>query len=292
VGLHRLSLALDPKRLQRLDLEGGARPGEDVVRDEDLARGRPCHQAGGEVRSISLEGVGAAVGRPEVRGEQPSAADADLERQAEPGIGDRAYRAEHPLLVVSAARRCSGDEHDLAAPGSDVRVEERDLVLEGDALDRVETLLEGVGDRVRAGRREQLVGSAEVEERDRERPVLRLAAAFDQVATDRHGHAAPEIDVRDVTDAVRPVDLDDGRACEHDARAPGSAEQLRIELPRRRPGDDDLAWLREGLGFDGRVRGRSDDDELPVQLADEEEVEATRVDADRHPQSHSARRGS
>src|SRR5207253_3563663 len=123
---------------------------------------------------------------------------------------------EHSLLVV--ARRCgrARDEHDLAAVAVDVRLEEGDLVPIGRVLDDGHALLERVGRDYGPFVSKELLDAAELDEGDRDRPMLRLALLEQQVLADRDRQAPRKVERIDAADGLRAGTFNVGLPPEED----------------------------------------------------------------------------
>src|SRR5262249_10836911 len=148
-----------------------------------------------------------------------------------------------------------------------------DLVLARDALHRADELLQDVGERLRTVPLEQLVGTPEVNECGRHRPVLGLPATGEKVLADIDWEAALEGEARDVAYRRRAVRAHAWPSSQQDDRPPGPSRAPRIERGGRPPAERDLSGLGHGLDLDRRAGARSGDQELEVQVADEKEVE-------------------
>src|SRR5207248_6502941 len=119
-----------------------------------------------------------------------------------------------------------------------------------------------------------------VDERDRERTMLGFAAAAEEVTRDGNRNALLEVHVCDVADGGGAVDLEPRGAGQQEAVASPRSHMRTVEEGGGRAADHDLAGLGRRLSRDRRVRRGAGDDELPMELADEEEVEEAAVDAD------------
>jgi hypothetical protein len=84
------------------------------------------------------------------------------------------------------------------------------------------------------------------------------------MARDGYRHATLEIDVGDVADAGRTVDLKGRGARQQITVASTSPEVRRLERRSRRARDHGLARLGRRFGGDRRVGGRSRDHQLAV----------------------------
>ena len=138
--------------------------------------------------------------------------------------------------------------------------------------------------------RQQLIRPAQLDERDRDVPVLRVGRLATELARVRRREQRREVDAGRVEE--RRHGLGHARAVreQHGARA-RLAEQARIEEPRGRRAERDLAGPRDRLGLDAGGHVGAGDDQLAVDPADEEEVELARMDADRHLQTDGPGRG-
>ena len=123
-------------------------------------------------------------------------------------------------------------------------------------------------------------------------PVLGLAASGEQVLADLDRKQLREVEIADVSDGHRALRADVRLAAEENRRTLLLPQATAVERCRGGRADGNLAGFGHGLHLDGRARGGAGDDELPVQVADEEEVEGAAVDANRHPQRDEPRRGA
>ena len=138
---------------------------------------------------------------------------------------------------------------------------------------------------------EDSVGAVEVQERDGRAAMLGVLAAVEQVPANRGRHVARDVDI-----AGNRRDRWKLRRCDPAA----SATRSRRRAPDRDTGPEacagrggahhDLAGRRGPLGFDGRRRGRTGDDQLPVGLARREHVERARVQPHRDAEHDEPRR--
>ena len=162
------------------------------------------------------------------------------------------------------------------------RVEEGDAVVERDALDGLERGGQCLRERIGPLAGEELVRAHHVDERGCHQTVLGLGSAREQMLPNRHGNARGQIESLHPFDRLAALGGDLRPAAEQDRRLLLPAEVARVERRRGLGADRDLAGVGEALHRDRTRRRRPGDDELPVQVADEEEVEDAAVDADRH----------
>ena len=209
-------------------------------------------------------------------------------------VADPPRGAQDALLVLARGLGRAGDEDHLAAVGVDVGLEERDAVLVGDPLrarDRARRARAATS--LGAGLREQGVDAAEVHEGDRGLPVLGLGAAVRDL---RGGTAAGHARARDRAPSS-------GGSGSSPPAAPGRRLQQAATflLRRRRAGSGSVAAVSSLTRISPasapdsistvRVTPGPGQQQLPVRLADEEEVEGVGVDADVHLQRHRPDRG-
>ena len=257
--------------------------------NEDLARGRLGHQAGGERRRPAEDRVRAAEGRADLAREHAATADADREWQLRVGVDRGSDRAQHPLHVVLRHARRAGDQDDPRSVAIDVALEEADLVLGRGVLHRLHHLCDGR----RRGRRplalHERVGPREADERDGRLPMLGLGDIRREVRADQARDAVHE---RQVVDGrKRPVlVLRGGCRREQEAVVACVAQHVGRQQPRGGAAHRDLSRLRRRLHAHGGRRGGPSDDELSMVAAREHEEEFAGVDPDVHLQRHGARR--
>ena len=126
--------------------------------------------------------------------------------------------AEHPLLVVPGARRRAGGQQRLDARLADVGLVEGHLVAQRRLLDGAHPLVEAAAQRLGPDLLEQPVRVHHVDEGGRDRPMLGLALAQQDVVPCRDRDGRRDVEALDVADERRALALDLGRrAQERDA---------------------------------------------------------------------------
>jgi hypothetical protein len=154
-----------------------------------------------------------------------------------------------------------------------------------------DALVECAGDLLPALLANERVGAAELDERDRDRPVLGLAVRAQEVGADRLRQTVLDREVRDVAHGRRMQLRRRRQAAQQEAGLLLLPDVSGRERGGRRGRDDDLAGVGDRLERGRLRRGLAGDQELAVALADEEEVERAGVDPDRHPQHDRPRLG-
>ena len=129
-----------------------------------------------------------------------------------------------------------------------------------------------------------------MEEGDRGRSVLGVDLALEQQLAEADGDELGKVlRGRGSRPILRLLRLDG--TPEQDS---GPLGPTTVRSGERRSGlgaEQDLARARRRLHLDGTAGGRAGDDQLAMRIADEEEVDLTAVNADRHPQRDLACRG-
>jgi len=217
----------------------------------------------------------------------------ELKGQRQVGVGDPAQCPQHPPLVVLAGMRHAGAQEELAAVAVDVGREEGHALVCEDGLERGERRSERLGDRVRTLLVQQRVGSGEANEGDAGDAVLRLGWTRLEHPAERAGEETAQ---------GLALDLALGKRLPGPGVRPPPAQQQGVVVARPggrggqrcggRRAHGDLAGVRCALGRRHLADVPPDQDELPVQRSHEEEVDRSRVQADRHrePQAAHGRR--
>jgi hypothetical protein len=286
----RLGLSLELERLERGRVERGSASLVGRRRHPDLVLRSLRHQARREGRGVAENRVRAPERRPDLAGEDASLADADVNREGESGVDDRPHRAEQPLLVVPERLRRAGDEDDSPAVTVDVALEERHLMVVRRLLDRPCEHLDRIGRRVRPLGRDDLVRARVADEGDRGVTMLPLERPdLEQLGAQRRGHG--DLDRKPVEVGQRlELTRHFRRRLQKSALAFLVPEGRRVELGGRLPADEDLAGFGGGLHLHRSACGRPGDEQFPMGVADEEELEAAGVEAGMHPQLDGSRR--
>ena len=283
-----LLLALEEQRLG-LRVEDGAGAVEHVRGRHDPIHGRPCRQAGGEVDRIAHHGVRPPGLRADVAGEDRATVDAGA--QAETGARREhvAEGSEHPLLVVARGRRSARRQIELHGADVDVGFEPGDPVARARLPDLLGDSVEQREQRLLALAGQQRVGARDLEEGDRDVPVLGLAARHREMRAQWLGDVDLELGALDV-----------GR-WRHRARA--GLQPHEEERILQRPAQPRWIHLRGGLRADHDFRRRCEilqledarrcwtaDDQLAVRALRDEHVARAGVHSGRHPQNERADR--
>ena len=282
----QLRLALGTERLDGRGLEGRARSLQHDLGREDLPRLGPAHDPRGRIDRVAEDTVGATVRWAEIPGEDLAGVDADPHRDDTGSVHHLTQCAQHPLLVVTCARRRTRGQQRLHAPLADVGLVERHLIAEGGFLDRADALVERLGERFRAEPSEQHVGVHQVDEGGGDRPVLRLAALEQHVGASRDRDALSDVEATDVTDIGSALTLHVGRRDEEQRFFFLRSDARRVEASRERRADADLAGIGACLDGDRLGCGGPGDEQLAMHAAGREELDRARGDPDRHPQRH------
>ncbi len=289
---HRMLLALHHEGLQRLGLEPHARGLEHRLRGEDLARLGLGHHARGEVHRVAHHRVGAAVRGAHVTHEDRAAVHADPHVDRGLRVGDLPQGEQHPLLVVAARVGRSRHQDDLAAVAVHVGAQERDAVAVGGLLDGGDEPVERERREVSLVVREHLVHPLEVDERDRDLPMLGVRPSLQEMLADRDRDAGRELVGVAAVHRLGRDRHDVGRlAAQQQPFALLRAEDLGRERERGREAHQDLARVGGVLHQHGLAGGRAGDHQLAVGGAHQEEVEDPAAHAHRHPERDEARRG-
>ena len=186
--------AFERERLQLDGLERASGTLEHVRRGQHLAGLRLAHQARGEGRGRTEDGVRLAELRADLAGEHAAAADPDPQRQRRLEVGDATSSAQDPLFVLAFGLRRAGDEDDLAAVAVDVTLEESDPVLVRDLLGAADEFVQGAFQPVGALLGKQIVDPAEVDECDGGLPCSDSDLPSASWATDRGGDAGVQVE--------------------------------------------------------------------------------------------------
>ncbi len=162
-------------------------------------------------------------------------------------------------------------------------------------LDKAHALVECLDRTVGTDVPDQCVGARELDERHGNRAMLGCSRGREQMSPDRHRQQQPDIDVviGDIG-AIGALDVaKDGRGPEDVSTWHRATDGTRMEMGGGRCAHDDLSGTRDGLHFGGHAGAGAADDQLAVarRVADEEELESSAVDSDRHPQGHLSGRG-
>jgi hypothetical protein len=188
--LHRLRLALDGEWLDRPHREQRVAAVQHVGRRVDRAGLRLRHHARREVHRVAHHRISTSVARPDVAGEYRAAMHADAHRNRQRARQDRAQREQNALFIVAHPLRCAAREDQLPAVGIHVRREERDAMPVTRCLRGADDAMQRGRGRVDAVLLDQCVGPFEAQECDRDRPVLRRAAAAQDVLANRRRQTA------------------------------------------------------------------------------------------------------
>ena len=173
----------------------------------------------------------------------------------------------------------SGDQQDLAPVSRDIGLGIDDLVPVSGLLNGEHELLDRSGERVGPSALEERVGALELDERRRDRPVLGVAAAREEVLANPSGRQSARSSFRTSGTGGDPRLAVTGSPGEEKPCVPGRPDGVGREQGRCRPAHDDFTGLRNPLHRDGLRGIRACDHELAVAMSDEEEVEARRSEA-------------
>jgi hypothetical protein len=151
----------------------------------------------------------------------------------------------------------------------------------GCALHGAGQLVERLGRRGRPLRRDELVRAREAEEADGCMAVLALERAKRQLRPHGGRDRLREVEAPEVGEGLE-ARLGRRRRLEQQAALLRRPERLPVELRGRLGAHEDVAGFGGGLHLDRPRGGRPGDEELPVGVADEEEVQRAAVDPDVH----------
>ena len=290
--LDGLRLSFHVEGLELGGLEPGRRPFEHRAAREDLPLAGLGHQSRREVHGVAHHGVGAPVVRTDVAREYRAVVHTDPHADRALGLDDPAQRQQEALLVLADGARGAGGQDQLAPVGVDVGAEETHAELVDRSLRVADEPVELAGQHVRPFALDQRVGAVEVDESHRHLPVLGLGHAREQRVAGGERHAAHQQLVRYLgQDRDRPGRLSGGRATQEHPVALRVAARGGGQQRGGHRAHHDLAGVGRALHRDDLGRGGTGDDELPVRIADEEQVERARVHADRHPEVDAAAGG-
>ena len=277
---------------------GGAeqrlRPRDHLRGGQHLSGTGLAHHPGGEVDRVALDRERTPERRARSRPANTCPRLMPMPQRQAPGTvqhlpGD----AQHPLLVVVGAARRAGGEHDLAAVAVDVGLEERDVVVGAGVLDVAHDLVERVGEGASAP---PTRGAASVPENCTKATVIsrcsgspappsrwaRIGGGSTSGSEPVVGRAVLGVDVRRLParsaaagpragprPGARRVQQRRSRAALRPIWPAAAADSISAVMLAAGPLISSSRWI--------------------VGVADEEEVEVTAVDADRHPQHDRAR---
>jgi hypothetical protein len=291
-GLDRLAFSLHGERLELRRREARTTSSEGTRRDPDLVLACAGHQPSSKRSRVAKDCVGPAEGRADLAGEDAALADADVDGERHARVNDRTHRPEEPLLVIAERLGRARDEDDPSAVLVDVALEERHLVLLGGALHRLDEEFQRLSRRLGTFGLDRLVDPGEADEGDGRVPVLPLERPhLEQLRTEGGGDSDLQWDARDVRKRSRRS-FRVGCCLEQQSGTLFVTHGHGIQQRDCLGAEKDLAGLRRRLHLHRPGGARAGDEELAVQVADEEELEASGVEACVHLQLDGPGRGA
>ena len=133
----------------------------------------------------------------------------------------------------------------------------------------------------------ELIGAADLDEANRNLAMLGVGRHAAQLSHHGRGQQGGEVDPGGIEER-RHGRLEVGRLRQQPGTVTPLSQDTRIEVGGGRVADEHLTGCRHALGLDAGGRVHARDDELAVHAADEEQLEAARVHADGHLESHGA----